>query len=130
MAEWRAGFKSIKIPIDRGALRDQRLKSVPRPIAVRPGEGRFTQPTAGAQPQRQEPVFMPLFRPSYRSNGRSPSIYRPPTARFIDVFVGQTFFGQRYGSYPDIDAEAKTIKDECHLGRLLVNAPAAGANSF
>jgi hypothetical protein len=29
MAEWRAGFKSIKIRIDRGALRDQRLKSVP-----------------------------------------------------------------------------------------------------
>jgi hypothetical protein len=83
-----------------------------RPIAVRPGEGRFTQPTAGAQPQRQEQVFMPLFRFSYRPNGRLPSKYRPPSARFIDVFVGQTFFGQRYGSYPDIDAE------ENHKGRV------------
>jgi hypothetical protein len=34
------------------------------PVAVRPGEGHLTKPTAGVQPQRPEPVFMPLNRPS------------------------------------------------------------------
>jgi hypothetical protein len=34
------------------------------------------------------------------------------------MLIGQTFFGQCDASYPDIDAVAKAMKDECHL-RLL-----------
>ena len=50
------------LPLDLGAAngRSRRISLV----ALRPGEGRLTEPTAAIQPWRQELVFMPLKRPS------------------------------------------------------------------
>jgi hypothetical protein len=33
------------------------------PFAVRPGEGPLLEPTAGVQPVRREPLFMPHYGP-------------------------------------------------------------------
>jgi len=41
-----------------------------RPLAPSPGEGPLTEPIAGAQPQPQERVLMPLLRHSLRRAGR------------------------------------------------------------
>jgi hypothetical protein len=42
-----------------GKVRSRRLS----PPAVRPGEGRLSEPTAGAQPSRREPLFVPRSVP-------------------------------------------------------------------
>jgi hypothetical protein len=41
----------------------------------------------------------------------------------FDMLIRQTLFGECDASYPDIDAVAKAVKDECHA-----NAPAALAS--
>ena len=51
------------------AAGDDRYRRV-SPLALRPHEGRFTEPTAGAQPGRPEPSFMPQSGRCRRKNDR------------------------------------------------------------
>ena len=49
-------------------------------VAKRSGEGPLTEPTAAAQPRRQEPLFMPLKRPSQRAQGPARFVVRTSSA--------------------------------------------------